>query len=97
MNLFYQSTNSKKTSMSWANSIIKINLEVHLDEWKNYCNIIQEIQPNTNKIDTQIHQDLIHEVSSLHRHVIGLPHELSKWFAKDITKYTELNTNSSEE
>ena len=97
MYLFYQSINSKKTSRSWANSIIKINLEVHLDEWKNYCNIIQEIQPNTNKIDTQIHQDLIHEVSSLHRHVIGLPHELSKWFAKDITKYTELNTNSSEE
>ena len=97
MDLFYQSTNSKKTSRSWANSIIKINLEVHLNEWKNYCNMIQEVQPNTNKINSQIHQDLIHEVSTLHRHAICLPHEPSKLFTKDITKFTELNTNSLEQ
>ena len=59
--------------------------------------MIQEIQPNTNKIDSQIHQDLIHEVSTLHRHAICLPREPSKWFAKDITKFTELNTKSLEQ
>ena len=59
--------------------------------------MIQEVKPNTNKIDSQIHQDWIHEVSTLHRHAIGLPHEPSKWFAKDITKFTELNTNSLEQ
>ena len=59
--------------------------------------MIQEIQPNTNKIDSQIHQDLIHEVSTLHRHAIGLPREPSKWLAKDITKFTELNINSLEQ
>ena len=59
--------------------------------------MIQEIQPNTNKIDSQIHQDLIHEVSTLHYRETGLPYESSKWFAKDITKFTELNTNSLEQ
>ena len=38
MDLIYQNTNSNKTSISWVNSIIKVNLEVHLTEWKNYCN-----------------------------------------------------------
>ena len=44
-----------KTSTSWVNSIIKVNLEVHLTEWKNYCNLIQEVQPNTSKQENQLH------------------------------------------
>ena len=97
MDLIYQNTNSNKTSNSWVNSIIKVNLEVHLTEWKNYCNLIQEAQPNTSKQENQLHQDLIHEIKTLQSHAKNLPHEPSKWFVKDITKFSELNTNSLEQ
>ena len=73
-----------------------MNLEVHLTEWKNYCNLIQEAQPDTEQ-ENQLYQDLIHEIKTLHSHANDLPHEPSKWFAKDITKFSELNTNSLEQ
>ena len=43
MEMFYHKKNSKRNSTSWINSLIKPNLEIHLSEWKNHCNIIQEI------------------------------------------------------
>ena len=94
MEMFYQNTISKSTSISWINSIIKLNLEVHLIGWKHYCNMIQEVNPDDSKNESQLHQDLVHEVGTLQRHDKDIPHEPSKWFANDITEFADLNTNS---
>ena len=37
---------------------------------------------------------MIHEVSTLQQHVKDIPFEHTKWFAKDITEFSELNINS---
>ena len=94
MKLFYNNTNSKRIPTSWINSIIKFNLEVNLTKWIHYCNIIQEVNINTSKYESQLHHYFFHEVGTLQRHARGIPNEPSKWFAKDITKFVELNTNS---
>ena len=96
MKLFYHNTNSKRTSTSWINSMIKLNLEVHLTEWKNYCNMIQEVNPNTSKHESQLHQYLIHDVGTHQCHAKDIQHKPCKWFAKYITEFVELNANSLE-
>ena len=59
--------------------------------------MIQEVQPNTSKHEIQLHQDLVHEVGIIQRHAKDIQHEQSKWFAKDINKVAELNTNSPQQ
>ena len=56
--------------------------------------MIQKVNPNTSKNESQLHQDLVHEVDTFQRCAKDIPHEPSKWFAKDITEFAELNTNS---
>ena len=75
MDMFYKRTNSKRNATTWINSLIKLNLELHLSEWKRYYNLIQEVTPNNSNNQSQLHQDMVHEVSTLQKH------------AKDITYF----------
>ena len=59
--------------------------------------MIQEVNPNTSKYESQLHQYLVHEVGTLQCHAKDIQHEPFKWFAKDITEFVELNTNSLEQ
>ena len=67
---------------------------MHLSEWKNYCNLIQEIGPKNSNKQSQLHQDMIHEGSTFQQHAKDIPFKQAKWFAKDITEFFELNVNS---
>ena len=60
---------------------------------ENYCNLIKEVTPKASNQQIQLHQDLVHEVGTIQRYDEDIPHEPSKWFAKDITEFSELNTN----
>ena len=37
---------------------------------------------------------MLHKVSTLQQHAKDIPFEQAKWFAKDITEFSELNINS---
>ena len=69
MDFFHHNTNIKRTSTSWINSIIKLNLEVHLTERKNYCNMIPTPRLGSRGRHPQGYAKDIH-------------HEPSKWLQK---------------
>ena len=64
MKLFYYRTKSERTSTSWINSLIKLNLELYLSEWKNYCNLIHEVSPKDSNTQSQLHQDMVPQTNN---------------------------------
>ena len=56
--------------------------------------MIQKITLNSSKNKNQLHKVLVNEVGTLQRYARDIPLEPSKWFAKDITEFAELNTTS---
>ena len=57
-----------------------------------YCNLIQEVTPKDSNYQSQLHQDMVHKVSTLQKHAKDIQYEYSKLFAKEIEQFLELNT-----
>ena len=71
---YYNVIRSKRKPDMWANAIISNLLNIHIKAWKNYCETIYEKNSKQKQID-QLHEEKIHEISSIKDEANGLTNE----------------------
>ena len=71
---YYNVIRSKRKSDTWANAIISNLLNIHVEAWKDYCETIHESNSKQKQID-QLHEEKIHEISSIKDEANGLTNE----------------------
>ena len=75
MEAYYKRSQSKRTASLWINSLIKLNIDLYIVDWRKYCNLIQESTPTDSNDKSQIHQDIVHEALTLQKHAKGILQE----------------------
>ena len=61
----------------WENAIISNLLNIHIETWKNYCETFHENNSKQKQID-QLHEEKIHEISTIKDEANGLTNDQSK-------------------
>ena len=60
-------------------AIISNPVNIHVDSWKTYCNLIHENIKSFNE-KSQIHQDKLGEINAIQTEQMDLTFEPTKWF-----------------
>lgn len=73
-----------------------MNIDIHIIDWKINYDLIRatNISSLNSNVQSKLHQDMIHEGKTLKYHAKNIPREKYKYFSKDVTKFSQLNTNS---
>ena len=82
METYYKRSQLKRTASLWIKSLIKLNIKLHVVDWKKCYDLIQKSTPTDSNNKNQIHQDVVDDVHTLQKYTRSIPQEQYKWFAK---------------
>ena len=76
------------TGKRWDRKVIKLLIDIHIDEWIMYCETIRTLYLELNK-SAPVHTTMIKLITKYYQQSKNLPKIKKKWLSRKIEQFTD--------